>query len=126
MTLSRTDKPWGYEVLVASTERYAGKILFIRAGQRLSLQHHHSKDETLYLLDGDTHLELEGDKGLREYVMAIDQSYHIEPGRRHRLKAVSDARVLEISTPELDDVIRWDDDYGRTTCGLAVPDVPFA
>jgi mannose-6-phosphate isomerase len=101
---------------LARTEQYAGKILFIRAGQRLSLQHHTSKDETLFLLDG--HAELELDVGTGEPVrwnMTKNESYRVQPGRKHRLAAMADARVLEISTPELDDVVRWEDDYGRAS-----------
>lgn len=116
MRVRRVEKPWGYELLLARTERYAGKILCIRAGQRLSLQHHTSKDETLLLLDG--HAELELDVGTGEPVcrqMTKTESYHVKPGRKHRLAAMADARVLEISTPELDDVVRWEDDYGRAS-----------
>jgi mannose-6-phosphate isomerase len=120
MKVRRVEKPWGYELLLAYTERYAGKILCIRAGQRLSLQHHAAKDETLYLLEGETELELEAAaQRLRPRRMAPDQSYRIRAGRRHRLRALTDARVLEVSTPELDDVIRWEDDYGRDRQRLA-------
>jgi mannose-6-phosphate isomerase len=114
MKVRRVEKPWGYELLLACTERYAGKILGIRAGQRLSLQHHVAKDETLYLLEGELELELEAAaRRLRPRRMAPDRSYRIRAGRRHRLTALTDARVLEVSTPELDDVVRWEDDYGR-------------
>ncbi len=114
MNLQRIEKPWGCELVLAHTTRYAGKILCIRGGHRLSLQHHERKDETLFLLGGAIELELEGETGerLRQW-MARDVSYHVPPGRRHRLTARTDARVLEISTPELDDVVRWEDDYGR-------------
>jgi mannose-6-phosphate isomerase len=114
MKVRRVEKPWGYELLLACTERYAGKILCIRAGQRLSLQHHAAKDETLYLLEGEIELELQAAaRPLQPRRMAPDRSYRIRAGRRHRLKALTDARVLEVSTPELDDVVRWEDDYGR-------------
>lgn len=116
MVVRCTHKPWGCEILLASTESYAGKILFIRAGQRLSLQHHARKDETLYLLGGDAVLELEADDcSLLPYPMVSTHSYRVRAGQRHRLTAVTHTRVLEISTPELSDVVRWEDDYGRTT-----------
>jgi mannose-6-phosphate isomerase len=110
----REEKPWGYELLLARTERYAGKILFVRAGQRLSLQHHSIKDETLVLLEGEAELQLDVDgTGLVCFPLYRDQAYRVRSGQRHRLIASEDARVLEISTPEIDDVVRWDDDYGR-------------
>lgn len=114
MKVHREDKPWGYELLLARTEQYAGKILCIRAGQRLSLQHHVAKDETLFLLDRDTELELQPGAGpSSRQRMTADQSYRVPPGLKHRLVALSDARVLEVSSPQLEDVVRWEDDYGR-------------
>lgn len=114
MKVERVEKPWGCELLLAHTEQYAGKILYISGGSRLSLQHHRLKDETLFLLDGEIEFELR-DEGLspcRER-MASDKSYRVRAGQRHRLTALTDARVLEVSTPQLDDVVRWEDDYGR-------------
>lgn len=115
LTMLRQEKPWGYELLLVRTERYAGKLLCVRGGERLSLQHHAVKDETLFLINGEAELDLERSAGecvcLR---MTADQSYRVRPGQKHRLRAISDATVLEISTPELDDVERWADDYGRT------------
>jgi mannose-6-phosphate isomerase len=114
MVIQREEKPWGYELLLARTERYAGKILSIRAGERLSLQHHRRKDETLFLLEGSCLLELAlSPRGTLRQPMASDESYRISPGRKHRLSAITDTRILEVSTPELDDVVRWADDYGR-------------
>jgi mannose-6-phosphate isomerase len=110
--VERIDKPWGYELLFALTDHYAAKILCISAGERLSLQHHTAKDETLFLLEGETELELEAGETPR-CRMATDESYRVKAGRRHRLKAMTDARVLEVSTPHLEDVVRWEDDYGR-------------
>jgi mannose-6-phosphate isomerase len=113
--VQRFGKPWGYELLLARTERYAGKILCIRGGQRLSLQHHSRKDETLILLEGEVELELEIEPGHRQSeLMQRDCSYRVHVGQRHRLAALTNARVLEVSSPELDDVVRWEDDYGRT------------
>jgi mannose-6-phosphate isomerase len=122
MKLECAEKPWGCELLLARTECYAGKILCIRAGQRLSLQHHTVKDETLFLLEGEAELQLEMDpRALFCCPMAADRSYRILAGQRHRLVALSDARVLEISTPELEDVVRWEDDYGRAPVQAGLP-----
>jgi mannose-6-phosphate isomerase-like protein (cupin superfamily) len=114
MTVHRIEKPWGCELLTAHTECYAGKILRVRAGYRLSLQHHRWKDETLYPLDGIVELERQtGECGLVPLPMTQEESYRIRPGERHRLIARTTARVLEVSTPELDDLVRWEGDYGR-------------
>src|SRR3954447_7450664 len=105
--VQRQEKPWGCELLLAHTERYAGKILCILAGHRLSLQHHTAKDETLFLLEGETELELENETGAEVCQrMATDQSYRVQAGQKHRLVAVTDSRILEVSTPELEDVVR--------------------
>ncbi|HPM41317.1 MAG TPA: sugar phosphate nucleotidyltransferase, partial [bacterium] len=103
-------KPWGHEELWALSRAYAGKILFIRKGCRLSLQYHQSKEETLRVLSGEMLLEL-GDAGTRR--MSPGDVQHIPPGTRHRMAAATDCVVLEVSTPELDDVVRISDDYGR-------------
>lgn len=114
MRVERKEKPWGYELLLVRTERYAGKILFIHAGHRLSLQHHATKDEALFLLAGEAVIELESAvHRLHHQRMAADRSYRVKPGRKHRLAALTEATVLEVSTPELEDVLRWQDDYGR-------------
>lgn len=110
----RVEKPWGHEEIWAETVTYVGKILFIRAGERLSLQHHNIKDETIRLLSGEMHLELENDEGIIEVIrFKPGMSTHIAPGRRHRMSAISDVQLLEVSTPQLDDVVRHEDDYGR-------------
>ncbi len=108
------EKPWGYEVIWASTERYVGKIIHVRAGEALSLQYHRQKDETLYLLRGS--LRFWGGPSqdhLEELVMEEGDSVRIRPGTVHRMEAVTDVDVLEASTPELDDVVRLEDRYGR-------------
>jgi mannose-6-phosphate isomerase-like protein (cupin superfamily) len=115
MIVQTVPKPWGCELLLAHTARYAGKLLFVRAGHRLSLQHHIDKDETLYLLSGEAELEVEVGGEMLSLRMTRDRSYRIPAGHGHRLSAVSDTRVIEISTPELEDVVRWEDDYGRAT-----------
>jgi mannose-6-phosphate isomerase len=107
-------KPWGHEEIWAHTDRYAGKILHIRAGFRLSLQHHRQKDETIRLLRGLLDLELEDEGGtLRTLRLTPGEAMRILPGRRHRMAAVEDCDVIEVSTPELDDVVRHEDDFGR-------------
>ncbi|MCE9578423.1 MAG: cupin [Deltaproteobacteria bacterium] len=113
-------KPWGHELLWAKTDRYVGKILHIKAGEALSLQYHQVKDETLMVLSGRLQLQYfaEGETPrLRE--LAVREPFHVTPGMRHRMIALEDTDVLEVSTPELDDVVRLDDRYGRT--GTSTP-----
>jgi mannose-6-phosphate isomerase-like protein (cupin superfamily) len=111
----RVEKPWGYELIWARTERYVGKILHIRKGQALSLQYHLRKDETIHVLSGSMRF-VTGEEGeeLREKVLGPGDSFHITPLLRHRMVAETDCDILEASTPELDDVVRLDDRYGRT------------
>jgi mannose-6-phosphate isomerase len=110
----RVHKPWGYELIWAHTDRYVGKILHIDAGQALSLQYHRCKDETLYLLGGILELEVGDDEqALQTLLLQPGESVHVWPGRRHRLTARTACDVLEVSTPELDDVVRLSDRYGR-------------
>jgi mannose-6-phosphate isomerase len=110
----RISKPWGWELVWAHTGRYVGKILHIRRGAALSYQFHRRKDETIYLLRGDLALELarSGEPRRRRHLRAGD-GVHIRPGDRHRLIALTTCDVLEASTPELDDVVRLEDRYGR-------------
>ena len=111
----RVDKPWGHEEIWAETDRYLGKILCIRAGHRLSLQHHEIKDETIRILSGTMAFELENDAGeMVTHTLTKGMVAHIQPHRKHRMGAVTDVEVLEVSTPELGDVVRHEDDYGRT------------
>jgi mannose-6-phosphate isomerase len=110
----RIDKPWGYELIWAHTDRYVGKILHIEAGHALSLQYHRHKDETLCLLSGSLELDVGDDEQtLQAITLQPGESVHIWPGRRHRLTARTTCDVLEVSTPELDDVVRLSDRYGR-------------
>lgn len=112
---TRVEKPWGHELIWAHGARYVGKILHIRAGEALSLQYHRVKDETLYLLAGELALEVGDDEAdLQVLTLAPGDAIHLWPGRRHRLTARRDCDVLEVSTPELDDVVRLADRYGRT------------
>ena len=110
----RIDKPWGHELIWARTDRYVGKILRIAAGEALSLQYHRRKDETLYVLSGTLELTLgERADALTTQVMGPGDRVHLWPGRLHRLAARSHCEVLEVSTPELADVVRLADRYGR-------------
>ena len=110
----RIEKPWGHELIWAHTDRYVGKILRIRAGEALSLQYHRFKDETLRVLDGSLDFEAgEAPDRMVRHRLEAGAVVHVPPGTLHRLTAVTDCRLLEVSTPELDDVVRLDDRYGR-------------
>lgn len=108
-------KPWGHETIWAHTERYVGKVLHINAGHELSVQYHNRKDETVYLLSGEIIYRVGKDGGevLEDVHLRIGESFRITPGTIHQMVAVTDCDVLEVSTPELDDVIRLSDKYGR-------------
>jgi mannose-6-phosphate isomerase len=110
----RVDKPWGYELIFAVAESYVGKLLFVRAGESLSLQFHKEKDEAWYVLEGRAELELgaEGEELSRD-VVGPAASFRFRPGTVHRVSALEDTTILEVSTPELDDVVRLEDRYGR-------------
>jgi len=113
-------KPWGYESIWARTDRYVGKILHIRAGEALSLQYHRVKDETVMVLTGRLQFEffVEGEEPqFRE--LCPGDPFRVAPGLRHRMVAIDDTDVLEVSTPELDDVVRLEDRYGRS--GTSAP-----
>jgi len=108
------DKPWGHEFIWAVTDHYVGKILHVRAGEALSLQYHRVKDETVMVLSGRLTFEFfaEGDPpSVRE--LGPGEPFHVTPGLRHRMIAIEDTDVLEVSTTELDDVVRLEDRYGR-------------
>lgn len=110
----KIEKPWGYELLLAHTPDYAGKLIFIKAGHRLSLQHHQEKDESMYIHQGKALLEIEGEDGqLIQSVAQAGYCLRISPLTKHRLQAIEDTTVIEVSTPELEDVTRFEDDYGR-------------
>ena len=112
--VEKVDKPWGYELIFAHTDRYAGKILHVDAGQALSLQFHERKDETLFLLEGEYELVVEEDGEMVDRQIRAGESYHIAAGTRHRMVAGPEGcDILEVSTPELDDVVRLEDRYGR-------------
>jgi quercetin dioxygenase-like cupin family protein len=111
--MRRVDKPWGHEIVWAETARYVGKILHIRAGQRLSRQYHQVKDETLLLQTGEMILEIGAADAIEAKRLNAGDTFHVTPGTIHRMIAVTDVAVLEVSTPELDDVVRLEDVYGR-------------
>ena len=110
----RVEKPWGYELIWAETDRYVGKILHVNAGESLSLQYHVKKEETLYLLSGEVELTLRWQDEEQVKRMLPGMIFHIYPGLVHRIAAIQDSDVLEASTTELDDVVRLEDRYGRT------------
>jgi mannose-6-phosphate isomerase len=111
---NKVEKPWGYELRWAITDRYAGKILHVKKGEALSLQYHERKDEYQCLLSGAIDIELGGGDGkLTRRRMTAGDTLHITPGMRHRLTAVEDSDIFEVSTPEIDDVVRLEDRYGR-------------
>jgi mannose-6-phosphate isomerase len=111
----RVDKPWGYELLWANREQYVGKTLFVRAGESLSLQFHRQKDESWLVQSGRAKLELgsAGDPVLSQEVVAAGACFRFRPGTVHRVTAVEDTTIVEVSTTELDDIVRLEDRYGR-------------
>ena len=111
----RVEKPWGYELIWAETDDYVGKILFVKAGESLSLQFHNVKDESWLVQEGRAKLELgsAGDAMLKEEVIAAGASFRFRPGTVHRVTALEDTTILEVSTAHLDDVVRLEDRYGR-------------
>lgn len=112
--MKKIDKPWGYELIWAETRSYVGKILFIRKGQKLSLQYHEIKEETIYLQAGEMLFTTDEGGALVEKRIGPGECHHIPPGSKHRMEAVEDCTVFEVSTPHLDDVVRLEDAYGRT------------
>lgn len=110
----RVEKPWGWELVWAETERYVGKLLFVRAGEALSLQYHERKDESWLVREGHARLEL-GDVGgeLEAFEIRPGDAFRYRPGTVHRVTALEDTLVVEVSTPDLDDVVRLEDHYGR-------------
>jgi len=111
----RVEKPWGWELIWAHAEQYVGKVLFVRAGESLSLQFHREKDESWYVQSGRARLEL-GETGqavLDEEVIAAGACFRYRPGTVHRVTALEDTTIVEVSTPQLTDVVRLEDAYGR-------------
>jgi mannose-6-phosphate isomerase len=113
-SIKRVEKPWGYELIFAHTEQYAGKILHVNPGQALSFQYHEKKDETLYMHEGEVELVVEEEGAVVEQTLRAGEAYRIRPHVRHRMVAGQDGcDIIEVSTPQLDDVVRLEDRYGR-------------
>jgi mannose-6-phosphate isomerase len=113
--VKKVEKPWGHELIWALTDVYCGKLLFVKAGHSLSLQFHRKKDESWLVQSGRAKLELgeAGESILKEEVISAGAAFHYPPGTVHRVTAIEDTTILEVSTPQLDDVVRLEDAYGR-------------
>ena len=113
--VSKVEKPWGHELIWAHTDQYVGKILFVKAGESLSLQFHREKDESWLVQSGRAKLELGsvGDAMLKVEIIAPRAAFRFRPGTVHRVTALEDTTIIEASTPQLDDVVRLEDRYGR-------------
>ena len=110
----KIEKPWGFELLFARTPKYTGKLIFVRGGHRLSLHYHKKKDESMYLYKGKALIEIEGSDGqLVQSVAQPGYCFRVPPLTKHWLKALEDTTLFEVSTPELEDIERLEDDYGR-------------
>jgi quercetin dioxygenase-like cupin family protein len=112
--VTRVEKPWGYELHWAKTDRYVGKLIHINKGHALSLQYHNQKDETIFLWAGKMLFEIDVNGTLTKREMLPGESVHVTPPTIHRMTAIEDCDVFEVSTPELHDVVRLEDRYGRT------------
>ncbi len=111
----RVEKPWGYELIWAVADHYVGKVLFVKGGHSLSLQFHREKDESWYVQEGRAELEIAapGERVPTSEVVSAGAAFRLRPGTVHRIRALEDTLVLEVSTPHLDDVVRLEDSYGR-------------
>ena len=113
--IQKVEKPWGYELIWAKTDQYVGKILHIKAGHKLSLQYHEQKVESIMVNSGKMTFVVEDSTGaLQEVLLSAGEAYHIPAGTKHRMIGVEDCDVFEVSTPQLDDVVRLEDSYGRS------------
>ena len=120
--VKRVDKPWGYELHWAHTPRYVGKVLHIDKGHALSLQYHNVKEETILLWSGRMLFEIQEGDILAKKELGPGDRIHVTPKTVHRMTALEDCDVFEVSTPELDDVVRIEDRYGRTGAGNRGPE----
>ena len=111
--IARVEKPWGYELHWAKTDRYVGKLIHVNAGHALSLQYHNIKDETIYLQSGKMLFEIEVGGTLTRREMLPGERVHVTAKTVHRMTAIEDCDIFEVSTPELNDVVRLEDRYGR-------------
>src|SRR5947208_713590 len=114
LPIKRVPKPWGHELIFAKTSRYVGKILHVNRGESLSLQYHEIKEETLFVVSGVLALTIEFEGERREMTLRAGEAFHIPPRMIHRMEALEDTDLAEVSTPELDDVVRLEDRYGRS------------
>ena len=114
--LHRVEKPWGWELWWARTDRYVGKQIHINKGHALSLQYHNQKDETIFVYKGRIIFEMkDADGNLKPVEMGPGEAVHVTPPTVHRMTALEDTDIFEVSTPEVDDVVRLEDRYGRHT-----------
>jgi mannose-6-phosphate isomerase-like protein (cupin superfamily) len=111
--MRRVEKPWGHEIVWAETDHYVGKVLHIKAGHKLSRQYHERKDETFFVQSGEMKLEIGEATAMHTLILAPGEAFHCTPKTIHRMVAVTDVDVIEVSTPELDDVVGLEDAYGR-------------
>jgi mannose-6-phosphate isomerase len=113
--VKKVEKPWGHELIWALSDTYCGKVLFVKAGAALSLQFHNEKDESWLVQSGRAKLELGevGQRALSEEVIGPGAAFRYPPGTVHRVTAIEDTTIIEVSTPHLDDVVRLEDRYGR-------------
>jgi mannose-6-phosphate isomerase-like protein (cupin superfamily) len=112
--INRVEKPWGYELIWAKTGDYVGKILHINKGHKLSLQYHRTKEETIFVSTGKMLFLIEDESGkMQEVTLLPGEAHHVAVGKKHRMVALEDTDVFEVSTPQLDDVVRLEDGYGR-------------
>ena len=112
--IQRVDKPWGYELIWAQTKDYVGKMLHIKKGHKLSLQYHNQKEETIFVRSGKMLFVIENEQGeMEELELSPGDAHHVYPHRKHRMIALEDCDIFEVSTPQLDDVVRLEDSYGR-------------
>lgn len=110
----RVDKPWGHELRWAVTDRYLGKLIHVDRGHQLSLQYHEQKDESIFIASGVVDLLLEDESGeVHVHRLTPGMAARVRPGRRHRFIGVEDSDIVEVSSPEIDDVVRLEDSYGR-------------
>ena len=112
--VTKVEKPWGYELHWAKTDRYVGKLIHVAKGHALSLQYHNLKDETIYLWAGKLLFEIEVDGRLVSREMLPGEAVHVTPKTVHRMIAIEESDIFEVSTPELHDVVRLEDRYGRS------------
>ncbi|MFA6955491.1 MAG: cupin domain-containing protein [Thermoanaerobaculia bacterium] len=111
--VKRVPKPWGFEIIWSVTGKYVGKVLHVNKGESLSRQYHEMKDETLYVIAGKVVLELQRGEERESMTLAVGEAFHITPLTIHRIEAIEDTDIVEVSTPEIHDVVRLEDRYGR-------------